>query len=502
MNFLNPWGLAARLLRRLRLGGKLLLVFAVVCAALAGTVLAALSAGPGAAWLAAGAGMAVAGCWIGALHRNLATGMAALAHAMEQTADGDLRARPEVPGRDELAGLATALERMVLTLSAMVAQIRSNAALVAHAGGSLTAGNRELSDRTEQQAANLEQTAASVQELSGAVQQNADTAQQADRQAAEVRAAAEAGSQAMARAVQSFEGMEQSSRRVGEIVGVIDGLAFQTNLLALNAAVEAARAGEQGRGFAVVAGEVRNLAQRSAASAREIRTLVATSASQVESSARLIHEARERFAAMATGIGSVAASMSALSTSSAQQSGGLVEISAAIHQLDQLTQQNAQMVDRTVAQAVGLESRAATLSRAVQDFRLQQGTAEEAMALVERAMRARRGMAPTPFLQALTDPAQPFHDRDMYVFVLDAGGRYCAFGGNAAKVGTRVQDVPGIDGDALLQAIFTQASAAPGWVEYDITNPATGRVQAKMSFVQALDGGMAIGCGVYKQLAA
>ncbi|MES2187699.1 MAG: methyl-accepting chemotaxis protein [Pseudomonadota bacterium] len=502
MNSLNPWWLAARLLQRLRLGGKLLLVFAVVCAVLAGTVLAALSAGPGAAWLAAGIGMAVAAYWIGALYRNLATGIAALAQAMEQTADGDLRARPDVTGRDELAGLATTLGRMVLTLSAMVAQIRSNAALVAHAGGSLTAGNRELSDRTEQQAANLEQTAASVEELSGAVQQNAHTAQDADRQAAEVRTAAEAGTQAMARAVQSFEGIQQSAQRVSEIVGVIDDLAFQTNLLALNAAVEAARAGEQGRGFAVVASEVRNLAQRSAASAREIRTLVGGSAAQVEASAGLIHEARERFTTMAAGIGLVAASMSALSRSSAQQSGGLVEISAAIHQLDQLTQQNAHMVDRTVAQAVGLESRAATLSRAVQDFRLQQGTAEEAMALVDRAMRARRGMAPAQFLQALTEPAQPFHDRDMYVFVLDTAGHYRAFGGNPAKVGTRVQDVPGIDGDALLQAIFAQVAVAPGWVEYDITNPATARVQAKMSFVQAIDGGMAVGCGVYKQLAA
>ena len=492
---------AIGLLCRLRLGAKLWLVFALATSTLGIATGVAVAIGPSAAYLVGGLGVAVLAYWVGALHASLSAGLGALARAMEQTAAGDLRARPAVPGRDELAGLAEVLGRLALTLSTMAAEIRSNAALVAHAGGSLAAGNRDLSQRTEQQAANLEQTAASVEQLSGAVRQNAQAAHEADHLAGEVRTAAEAGTQAMARAVASFEGIQQSTHRVGEIVSVIDGLAFQTNLLALNAAVEAARAGEQGRGFAVVASEVRTLAQRSATAAREIRTLVGASAGEVEASARLIHEARERFGAMAGGIGTVAASLSGISDSGAQQSGGLAEINTAVRQLDQLTQQNAQMVDRAVGQSTGLERRAATLARAVRGFRLQQGTAEEAMALVEHAVQARRGSSGPAFLQQLTDPAQPFHDRDMYVFVLDAEGRYRAFGGNPAKVGTRVQDVPGIDGAALLAAIFAQAAVAPGWVEYDITNPATGRVQTKMSWVQALDG-MAVGCGVYQQLAA
>ena len=492
---------ATALLRRLRLPHKLLLLCALAAATHAVTAFVALSAGSAGAWAAAAIGVALQAYWIGALQASLSADLGALARAMEQTAAGDLRARAQVRGRDELAGLADVLGRMVLTLSSMVAAIRSSAALVAHAGNSLAAGNRDLSQRTEQQAANLEQTAASVEELSGGVQQNATAAQQADRQAAALRQEAEAGTHAMARAVASFEGIQQSTRRVGEIVGVIDGLAFQTNLLALNAAVEAARAGEQGRGFAVVAAEVRNLAQRSATAAREIRTLVSASGVEVEASARLIQEARARFGAMADGIGTVAVGLSEISGSGARQSGGLVEINAAVRQLDQLTQQNAQMVDQAVARSQGLEQRASVLAHAVRGFRLQQGTAEEAMTLVERALQVRRGLSPAQFLQVLTDPAQGFHDRDMYVFVLDPEGRYRAFAGNPAKVGTRVQDVPGIDGDAMMRAIYTQVAVAPGWVEYDITNPATGRVAAKMSYMYPLDG-MAIGCGVYQQLAA
>ena len=482
-------------MRSLRLPGKLLSLGIVVAAAL-------VAAAGGAPWWLSVLTCAVVLYTLLALYANLSGDLGALAQAVERTRGGDLSAAAgRGQGRDEIAAMAQSLDHMVISLSAMVADIRSNAALVAHAGQSLAQGNRALAERTEQQAANLQQTAASVEQLSSAVHSNAQTAQSADTRAAQVRHTADQGAQAMDRAVQSVEAIQQGARRMTEIIGVIDSIAFQTNILALNAAVEAARAGEQGRGFAVVAAEVRTLAQRSGDAAREIRSLIGASVSQVETSAGLIRSAGEGISSMASGIRSVAASMSEISGSSTEQSTGLREVSVAVQQLDQITQHNAQMVGHAVQQAEALQSRASTLSRAVSAFRLQQGTAEEAVALVHQAAALHARTPREQFLRTITDRAQPYHDRDMYVFVLNASGTYLAFGGNPAKVGTRVQDIPGIAGDRLVNDIVAQADHGPGWVEYDINNPATGAVQTKMSYVSRLDD-LYLGCGVYKTLAA
>ena len=303
----------------------------------------------------------------------------------------------------------------------------------------------------------------------------------------------------MAQAVESVEAIQASAKRMEEIVGVIDGLAFQTNILALNAAVEAARAGESGRGFAVVASEVRSLAQRSAESSKEIRLLIGTSSSQVASSVDKIRSAGAAITQIVSGIREVATSMSQISSSSAEQSANLSEITSAVRQLDEITQRNAVMVEQAVTQAVNMEGRASTLVESVALFKLQQGSAEEAVDLVQRAIAYRQRTSRDTFVRDLTEPAKGFHDRDMYVFVLDGYGTYLAFGGNPAKVGTRVQDIAGIDGDGLLQSIVNQADFEPGWVEYDITNPTTGKVQTKMSFVQLVDD-LYVGCGVYKNL--
>lgn len=421
-------------MRWFRLPGKLVAPGSVLLA----TVVAASLSAP---WWVLLAGAALGLYLMLALYASLSADLAGLAHAMQRTTGGDLCARAGVYGQDEVGGMAKSLDQMVLTLSSMVADIRSNAALVAHAG------------------------------------------------------------QTLASAVQSVQAIQQGARRMTEIIGVIDSIAFQTNILALNAAVEAARAGEQGRGFAVVAGEVRTLAKRSADAAQEIRQLISASVNQVEASAGLIRTAGDGIAEMAGGIRSVAASMSEISGSSAEQSTGLREVSAAVQQLDQITQHNAQMVGHAVQQAEALQSRASTLSRAVSAFRLQQGTAEEAVALVSKAAALHKTSPRDAFLRTITDKNQAFHDRDMYVFALNPQGTYLAFGGNQAKVGTRVQDIPGIAGDRLVSDIVAQGDRAPGWVEYDITNPATGAVQTKMSFVARL-GDLYVGCGVYKSLAA
>jgi methyl-accepting chemotaxis protein len=434
-----------------------------------------------------------------AFHRSATQDIAQMVQMVDRMVAGDLRQTALARSRDELGAMVTALGQLGRTVSAMVANVRGNAAFVAHAGQSLSRDSADLSDRTEQQAASLEQTAASVEELSSVVQTNASTAGSANGRASEVRDVAVSGAAIMAEAVASVEAIQASAKRMDEIVGVIDGLAFQTNILALNAAVEAARAGESGRGFAVVATEVRSLAQRSAASSKEIRQLIGSSSAQVAASVQRIHTAGTTITQIVTGIRDVADSMSQISATSAEQSAGLGEITAAVRQLDEITQRNAQMVGHAVEKARDMEARATTLVDSVALFKLLQGSPEEAVALVERAVAQRRHSSRDSFLRDLTDTNKGFFDRDMYVFALDAQGHYLAFGGNAAKVGTRVQDIAGIDGAGLLQTIIAQAEYEPGWVEYDITNPVSGLVQTKMSYVLMVDD-LYVGCGVYKNL--
>ena len=437
-----------------------------------------------------------------AFHFGFSLDLRQMMLSMKRTAGGDLCQRVLIPGNDELAEMSSAIDLLTTNFSSMVASVRSNSALVLYAGGSLSHGNQALSERTEQQASNLAETTASVQELSITVKDNAGAAQRSATMASKVRDVAENGAHAMTDAIQMVEAIQASTRRMDEIVGVIDGLAFQTNILALNAAVEAARAGESGRGFAVVASEVRSLAQRSAESAKEIRLLIGASSRSVAMGVAQIKKAGANLNEVLDGIRDVASTMTQISVSSAEQSNGLAEITIAVNQLDQITQQNSELAERAVQQAHDLEVRATTLSDVVAGFNLQQGTAEEASSMVARALAYRRQCGSSEaFVRNVTKSETGFFDRDMYLFVLDHKGTYLAFGGNHAKVGTRVQDIPGIDGDGLMRAITTQAQREPGWVEYDITNPSSGQVQTKMSFVQQLDE-VIVGCGVYKNLIA
>ena len=436
-----------------------------------------------------------------ALQRSVLQPVQQLSAAMHKTTQGDLTVRVTLPGQDELAQMGQLLDGMVVALSSMVADIRSSAALVAHAGHTLYHDNQALAERTELQATNVAQTVASMEQVTAGVQNNTEAAQTAEQQTLQVRSAMDAGVAVMDQAVGSVESIERGAGRMSEIIGVIDGIAFQTNLLALNAAVEAARAGEQGRGFAVVAAEVRTLAQRAGAAAKEIRGLIQDSVRQVNASTGLIRQAGQDMQRVAQGIHSVAGHVGAIAHSTQEQGTGLQQINQAVHQIDQVTHDNAHMVRAVVQEAQALEQRAQVLTQAVTRFRLQQGTPEEAQALVERACTLRGGhRQPTAFWQAVTAPQQGLFDRDMYVFVLNAQGQYVAFGGNPGKVGTSVNDLPGVDGPRLLRAIVTQAERGPGWVEYDFTNPLSGVVQSKMSYVCKVDDAY-LGCGVYKNFA-
>jgi methyl-accepting chemotaxis protein len=449
--------------------------------------------------LAAGLGAVLGVAYLGLVFFRTSFGaVRVLQGSVAKLAEGDFAARIQLRGTDELSVVGHTLDAMTGRISEMVADIRSNASMVAQAGMKLSTDSQALSQRTEAQASSLEQTAASVQELTQAVEQTARTAQDVDGLATRVSGIAGAGGEAIRSAVTSMNDIQASSRRVQEIIGTIEGLAFQTNILALNAAVEAARAGEQGRGFAVVAAEVRTLAQRSAQSAKEIKALIGASVEHVDAGARDIGRSSQTFAEIATGVREVAERMRGLSASTVEQSSGLAQVTQAVRHIDELTQQNAQMVEQAMHSSALLSQRADRLAQAVASFRLRQGSADEALALVRRAVALYRDRG-SPALGAITDDGGTWADRDMYVFAFDRGGVYRAFAGNAAKVGTSVRDVPGVNGDQLVRDAFERAASGGGWVDYEFSNPSTGAVDLKTSYVEPVSPDLVLGCGVYKK---
>ncbi|APW37911.1 methyl-accepting chemotaxis protein [Rhodoferax koreense] len=286
-------------------------------------------------------------------------------------ADGDLTVASQSPGRDEVAQLLNALYDMQSSLSKVVAGVRLNADSVALASAEIAQGNNDLSARTEQQASALEETAASMEELSSTVTQNAANARQANQLALNASTVAVQGGDVVAQVVSTMKGINDSSSRIADIIGVIDGIAFQTNILALNAAVEAARAGEQGRGFAVVASEVRSLAQRSAEAAKEIKTLIHASVERVGHGSALVDRAGHTMQEVVTAIRRVTDIMGEISAASGEQSSGVQQIGEAVMQMDQATQQNAALVEQSAAAADSLKSQALQLVQAVAVFRLE-----------------------------------------------------------------------------------------------------------------------------------
>ncbi|RRS01137.1 methyl-accepting chemotaxis protein [Aquabacterium soli] len=285
-------------------------------------------------------------------------------------AQGDLTIH--VPVRDgDTESLLSSLAAMQTSLRDVVADVRSNAESVATASAQIAQGNADLSMRTEQQASELQQTASSMEELGATVQHNAASAAEADSLAANATAVARQGGEVVGRAVGTMKEIHESSRRIADIIGVIDGIAFQTNILALNAAVEAARAGEQGRGFAVVAAEVRSLAQRSAGAAKEIKSLINSSVEHVEQGASLVNHAGSTMSEIVASIERVSTLVAEISTANREQSGGVHLVGDAITRMDQVTQQNAALVEESAAAAESLKAQASRLVQAVSVFQLQ-----------------------------------------------------------------------------------------------------------------------------------
>ena len=290
--------------------------------------------------------------------------------AARRIAEGDLSGVIRADSRDETGQLLASMHTMQDALTRTVSHVRGNAEGVATASAQIAQGNLDLSSRTEEQASALEETAASMEQLGATVRQNADGAKRANELARGASEVAAQGGQVFARVEQTMKGIDDSSREIADIIGVIDGIAFQTNILALNAAVEAARAGEQGRGFAVVAGEVRQLAQRSADAAKQIKALITQSVERVEQGASLVDEAGSTMRDIVDSIRKVADIVSEISAASAEQSSGVSQVAEAVTQMDQATQQNAALVEESAAAAESLKKQSTDLVQAVAVFRL------------------------------------------------------------------------------------------------------------------------------------
>jgi len=303
----------------------------------------------------------------------------------ETVAAGDLSSRIEVQSRDETGQLMRALKEMNDSLAKVVGEVRTGTDTIATASSQIASGNQDLSSRTEEQASSLEETAASMEELTSTVKQNADNARQANQLAVSASEVAVRGGSVVSQVVDTMGSINASSCKIVDIIGVIDGIAFQTNILALNAAVEAARAGEQGRGFAVVASEVRNLAQRSAAAAKEIKTLIGDSVEKVEEGSKQVAEAGRTMEEIVDSVKRVTDIMGEITAASQEQTSGIEQINQAITQMDQVTQQNAALVEEAAAAAGSLQEQATSLVQAVSVFRLDTHAQVKAAPAVKRA---------------------------------------------------------------------------------------------------------------------
>ncbi|WP_420476346.1 methyl-accepting chemotaxis protein [Noviherbaspirillum sp. ST9] len=415
----------------------------------------------------------------------------------KRVAAGDLSSQPKVTGKDEVSDLVGAFATMNAQLLKIVTQVQASTKMIAQASDGVSTGSADLSERTESQASSLEETASAMEELTGTVRQNATSASSASRLAGSSAAIAEEGGRTVQNVVRTMEAIKDRSRRIADIVGVIDGIAFQTNILALNAAVEAARAGEHGRGFAVVASEVRALSQRSSAAAREIRDLIDGAVKQVESGNALAEDAGRTMHNIVASVQEVAALIGEIAQASGEQSDGIDAVSQAISSMDAMTQKNAVLVGQNKASAESLHEQVAALSGAVSVFRIESNV-DEAVAMVGRAVREVKQSGREPALEAFSRQDPTFKYQDLYINAIDVRGNMLASGENRALVGKNLIDLKDADGKSFIKEFVRVAtSVGKGWVDYRWKNPVSGVVESKSTYIERV-GDLILACGIYK----
>jgi methyl-accepting chemotaxis protein len=428
-------------------------------------------------------------------------GMARISRAVDRIALGDLSVKVDRRGTDgtDAEGMWRAIAAMSESLAGIVKQVNGSCETIAKASREITDGYSSLSQRTEEQASTLEETASGTEQLTATVRQNADACRRADALAIEASAVAHVAAESMAGITRTMDQMKADARKVGDIIGVIEGIAFQTNILALNAAVEAARAGEQGRGFAVVAAEVRALAQRSADAAKQVKALIERSSGGVAAGAKLVEDAAGTIAKVSAAAEGVSQVIGEIARASAEQSTGVEEIAKAIQQLEGVTQQNAALVEQTGAAAQAFEDEAKRLMEAVGAFKLDRMEARDAaMALVRRGIARLRERGADRAFDDFENKAGDFIRGDYYLWVCDLNGIVRCNGANPKSRNQNHADLKDANGKLFIRDVLRIAQErGKGWVDYYWRNPTSKQVEPKSTYFERA-GELILLCGIYR----